>query len=114
MSRFVSLSAALVVALTALFGSSARADEPGVHSIVIKDHKFDPEEVTIPAGTRVRLQVKNMDATPEEFESKQFKVEKVIAGNSEAAIMVGPLKAGTYIFFGDFHENTAKGKLIVQ
>ncbi len=113
MTRFAYLAAALL-AVTAMLGGPARADEPVIHNIVIKDHKFDPEVVTIPAGTRVRLQVKNMDATPEEFESKQFKVEKVIAGNSEAAIMVGPLKAGTYIFFGDFHENTAQGKLVVQ
>jgi plastocyanin len=113
MTKFVILAAALL-AVTAVSGGPVRADEPAVHSIVIKDHKFDPEVVTIPAGTRVRLQVKNMDATPEEFESKQFKVEKVIAGNSEAAILVGPLKAGTYTFFGDFHENTAQGKLVVQ
>ena len=68
----------------------------------------------MPAGKKVKLIVKNEDATPEEFESKKLKREKVIPGKSQATIFVGPLKAGEYPFVGEFHEDTASGKLLVK
>jgi plastocyanin len=89
------------------------ADTPEF-KLVIKDHKFTPAELTIPAGVKVKLIVDNQDATPEEFESHELNREKVIPGNSQAKIFVGPLKAGTYPFFGEFNEATAQGKLIAK
>jgi hypothetical protein len=34
--------------------------------------------------------------------------------NSSITVYVGPLRAGNYGFFGDFHQATAKGRLIVE
>jgi plastocyanin len=97
-----------------LFSTAALAAETPVHTISIKDHKFNPETVEIPADTKVKLLVKNLDATPEEFESHDLKLEKVIPGNSEATFTVTPRKAGEYVFFGEFNPKTAQGKLIVK
>lgn len=83
-------------------------------TIVIKDHTFQPAELTIPANTKVKLIVDNQDATPEEFESHELNREKVIPGNSQAKIFVGPLEAGVYPFFGEFNPATAQGKLTVK
>ena len=80
----------------------------------IKDHKFEPTELTIPADTKVKLLVKNLDSTPEEFESYEMHREKIIRGNSQAVIFIGPLKAGTYPFFGEFNQKTAQGRVIVK
>jgi hypothetical protein len=33
---------------------------------------------------------------------------------SSATLFVGPLKAGRYHFYGDFHQPTAQGTLIVE
>lgn len=82
--------------------------------LVIKDHRFDPEELTVPAGKRIKLIVENRDAAPEEFESHKLNREKVIPGKSRAIIYVGPLSAGTYPFVGEFHEATAKGRLVAR
>lgn len=82
--------------------------------IIIKDHRFNPSELTLPANTRVVLRVINQDATPEEFESHSLHREKVIPGNSHAIIRVGPLEPGNYEFFGEFNPNTARGMLIVK
>ena len=95
------------------FSTPALAGEP-VFEIAIKDHKFNPATVEIPAGQKVKLVIKNQDSTPEEFESHDFNREKVISGNSEGIVFVGPLNAGEYKFFGEFHEKTAQGKLIVK
>ena len=83
-------------------------------NIVIKDHKFQPAEVIVPANTKIRLIVENKDATPEEFESDELHREKIIAGNRSAIIMIGPLKPGRYPFVGEFHEDTAKGVVVAQ
>ena len=83
-------------------------------AITIKDHRFTPDRVEIPAGQKVKFVVDNQDATPEEFESNSMKIEKVIPGKSKATIFVGPLKAGEYKFVGEFNEKTAKGVVVAK
>ena len=92
---------------------TALADEPQF-TLLIKDHKFIPAELQVPAGAKVRLVVRNDDATPEEFESAELHREKVVAPGQQIIVIVGPLDAGTYGFFGDFHKDTAQGKLIAK
>jgi plastocyanin len=84
------------------------------YTVTIKDHKFTPAEIKVPANKRVEITVINDDATPEEFESKPMKVEKVIPGKSKGVVRIGPLKAGRYPFVGEFHESTAKGTVIAE
>lgn len=91
----------------------AAAAPPEV-SLAIKDHRFVPSEVKVPAGQKVKLVVDNQDATPEEFESHELHREKVIAAHSKATIFIGPLKPGRYQFSGEFHEATAKGVVIAE
>ena len=106
------LSIASLFALGMLLPALANALE--TRELVIKDHKFTPTEITIPANTRIKLMVDNQDATPEEFESNDFHREKIIPGNSKAAIFVPPLEPGEYKFFGEFNLDTAQGILKVE
>lgn len=89
------------------------ADDPS-YALSIRNHRFSPSQIEIPANTKVRLVIRNEDATPEEFDSTQLRREKVIPGGSEATLYVGPLPAGTYEFLGEFHSDTAQGRLIVR
>lgn len=108
-------TSALLLPLAALALSfAAVAADPPEFTLTIKDHKFEPAELTVPAGQKVKLKVVNADSTPEEFESHELNREKVIPGNSTASIFVGPLKPGVYPFFGEFNPKTAQGKLIVK
>lgn len=93
---------------------SSYAAEVPMFEIIIKDHLFYPDELVIPANTKVKLLVKNQDATPEEFESYELNREKVIPGNTQAIIFIGPLKPGVYPFFGEFFPKTAQGRIIVK
>jgi len=102
------------IALTLCSVQVVLAGGPPVIEIEIRDHLFYPDMVTIPADTKVKLLVKNLDPTAEEFESYELNREKVIAGHSEAIIFVGPLSAGEYPFFGEFFPKTAQGKVIVE
>ena len=85
-----------------------------IFEIEIRDHLFHPEELRIPANTKVKLIVYNRDPTPEEFESYELNREKVIMGSRKANIFVGPLAPGTYPFFGEFNPKTAQGRVIAE
>jgi len=100
-----------LAAFLALAPATVRAQEL---TLTIKDHKFTPSEIKVPANKRVILTVVNDDATPEEFDSKALKVEKVVAGKSKGIVRIGPLKPGRYPFVGEYHESTAKGAVIAE
>lgn len=80
----------------------------------LRDHKFFPKIITIPSQRKVRLTIYNDDLTIEEFESHDLKREKIILAKSHTVIILAPLKKGIYKFFGEFHEDTAQGELIVE
>jgi len=82
--------------------------------LVIRDHRFEPQELAVPAGKKFKLLVDNRDFTAEEFESYVLNREKVVPGNSKVPVLLGPLAPGRYPFFGEFHEKTAQGTLIVR
>lgn len=102
-----------VLLLTLLLPWAAHAADTD-YTLVIKDHRFQPAELIIPAGKKIKLSVENKDATPEEFESHPLNREKVIAGNGTATIYIGPLEPGRYPFFGEFNEATAQGVIIAK
>ena len=84
------------------------------YRLTIKEHQFQPTEVVVPSGVKIKLVIENQDATPEEFESHDLNREKVIAGHSTATIFIGPLSPGRYAFIGEFHQATAKGVIVAQ
>ncbi|MBI3902067.1 MAG: cupredoxin domain-containing protein [Nitrosomonadales bacterium] len=84
------------------------------YTLVIKNHRFQPTEIAIPAGRKIKLLIDNQDATPEEFDSYTLNREKVVAGHSNATIFIGPLTPGRYTFSGEFHADTAQGAVIAQ
>jgi hypothetical protein len=93
--------------------SGASAAEPEI-LLVLQGHRFDPSEVTAPAGQKIRLVIENHDATPEEFESYALNREKIVPAGGKIVVYVGPLRPGRYEFFGEFNAKTARGWLVVQ
>lgn len=80
----------------------------------IRPRRFEPAELKVPAGRRVRLVVHNQDSTPEEFESHSLNREKIIPGGAKATLYIGPLKPGRYEFFGEYNPATAKGAVVAE
>jgi len=87
--------------------------EPAI-DVTIKDHRFTPAEIHVSAGKPVTLNIKNEDATAEEFDSSALKVEKVIGGGKEGTVRLRPLDPGRYPFVGEYHEDSAKGVVIAE
>jgi plastocyanin len=105
---------ATLLFLAALATSTAFAEDAYSTSVTIRDHRFEPAEIRVPAGRRILLTVINADPLSEEFDSAALKVEKVIAGKSQGVVRFGPLEPGRYDFIGEYHEDTAKGQVIAQ
>lgn len=102
---------ALLLAVAPLVAVAADVPE---FTLVIQNHRYQPEELKVPAGVKFKLIVENKDTTPEEFESIDLKREKIIMPNGRITVFIGPLDKGTYKFFGDFHQDTAQGRMIAE
>jgi len=107
------LTLTVLLSTLLLLSTAARADDPEFH-LTIRDHRFEPATLEVPANTRIKLLIENTDPTPEEFESYPLNREKLIPGKSRGVVYIGPLRPGTYPFFGDFNQKTAQGQIIAR
>lgn len=104
----------VLLALATLLPLLASAADAPSYTLTLKDHRYQPSELRVPAGTRIKLDLVNRDPSPEEFESDDFPAEKIVMPNSSTSLFIGPFKPGRYRFYGDFHQPTAQGMLIVE
>jgi high-affinity iron transporter len=100
------LIGAIGAAVPARAATQGASDSP---VLVFKNHRFYPDHLAVPAGTKIRLLVENTDDTADEFESVDLNREKLVAAGGKATVFLGPLDPGSYKFFGDFHHDTAQG-----
>src|SRR5258708_18640791 len=64
--------------LVALVLTSMAALAAEAIKLTIKDQRFVPTDMSVPAGERFRIEVENQDATPAEFDSADLRVEKIV------------------------------------
>jgi len=103
----------LAVALFSAPGPATAAELPAFQ-IVAKDGKLIPNRLEVPAGVKFKLMFRNEGPGPEEFESTQPRMEKVLAPGASSFVVVQPLQPGTYRIFGEFHPDTAECLLIAK
>jgi plastocyanin len=83
-------------------------------TLSIKGKTFEPSELTVPAGQKITLTVKNLNPTPAEFESSDLNREKVVTGGNTITVFIGPLRPGSYEFFDDFSADTPHGHIVAK
>lgn len=105
---------AILLLLSTSAAMHAETSAPPTVELRLQNHLFEPSEIHIPAHTKVRLLIHNLDSTPEEFASWDLNRKKIIFGNHSATVLIGPLAPGTYRFFGEFNPKTALGRLVVR
>lgn len=113
MRKIISAAALAASALISLPGAAGAADEILVR-LTIKDHRFSPERLEVPAGQKVVMVIRNEDSEPEEFESTQLRREKIVFPGTETRVVLGRLEPGEYPFVGEYHEATAKGIIVAK
>ena len=94
----------LVTGLIGAFALSSPAHAADLLPVlVIHGQQFEPGELALPAGTKLKLVIRNQDSLPAEFESSDLSREVIVPANGEVTIYVGPLEPGRYQFFNDFN-----------
>ncbi len=102
----------LGVACVAVAGMSRPAVAADIVRLTLEQHRFNPDQATVTAGERFRIEVTNNDPTPSEFESHDLRIEKIVPAGSKVTVSAGPLRPGRYKFFDEYHPETATGTVI--
>lgn len=100
--------------LLCLMTGRAVAEELPTYKLAIQNGRFSPETIEVLAGVRFKILVSNLGPGPEEFESYDLKKETVMNAGITRPVVFAPLKPGVYKFFGEFHPETAKGRIIAK
>jgi len=95
-------------------GAFAQTTELPTFSIVAKDGRLLPERIEVPAGTKIKLTIKNEGPGPIEFENLDLRVEKVLAPGASSFLVIHPQKPGSYRFIDEFHPATGAMQLIAK
>ena len=96
---------------------AAQPTEPRVIEVIARRYAFEPAQIEVTQGERVRILVKSGDGL-HGFEIKKFKVSKEIPrGSDPVAIDFTATEAGSFpilcsVFCGDGHDGM-KGTLVV-
>ena len=88
-------------------------DNAGI-PVTLKDHRFSPAEIHVPANQPALIALSNQDAAAEEFDSSSLKVEKVVPGHETGNVRIRPLAPGRYPFMGEYHADTARGVVVAE
>jgi hypothetical protein len=112
--RFVSSAGRIAALLGALAMAPVHGQDLPSFELTIKAGRFYPETIEVPAHTKFRLRIKNEGPGAEEFESIDLRKEKVLAPGASSFLIFQPLKPGTYKFFGEFHPETAQGRIVAK
>lgn len=94
--------------------NGAGAEELRTFKLTIQHGKFSPETIEVPAGVKFKILVTNLGPGPEEFESLSLRKETVMGEGVTRPVVFAPLKPGAYEFFGEFHPDTAKGRIVAK
>lgn len=101
------LALAILLLTTAIGAAHAQAPI----QLVLKDHKFSPDQITVPSGQRFQIEMTNQDSVVAELESSDMKFEKIAVPGGKIRVFAGPLHPGTYKFFDDYDPHNASGTI---
>lgn len=82
--------------------------------VVARDGRLSPPRLEVPAGSRIKLVIKNDGKSPIEFENLAMRVEKVLAPGGTSFVVLPRLKPGEYEFIDEFHMDTGKMTLVAR
>jgi plastocyanin len=114
MRLLTSVGTGLVVVLGACILGALPASAQTEIALTIENNRFQPEEIKVKAGSPFVLVITNKDKGPEEFECHDLRIEKVIPAGKTVRLKIPALKPGTYGFVGEYHAQTAKGRIVAE
>ena len=114
MRRVVWLLNMIILPIALSVAVTSAADTPPELALTLDQHRFSPEELRVKANTPFVLVITNKDKEDEEFEISSLQIEQIVSGGKTLQLKMPALKPGTYEFVGEFHEKTAKGRIVAE
>ena len=114
MRRVIWLLQVVLLSIACSAALAAAADTPPELALTLDQHRFSPEELRVKANTPFILVITNKDKEDEEFEVPSLRIEQIVSGGKTLQLRMPALKPGTYQYIGDFHEKTAKGRIVAE
>ena len=111
--KFHRLSLWLAGVVLGLAGASVHAEDLPTFKLDMADGKVEPARIEVPAGKRIKIEIRNTGKGAVEFESVELRKEKVLAPGADSFIVIAPLSPGEYKFFDDFHQS-AQGRIVAK
>ena len=114
MRRVLWLLQVVLLSIACSAALASAADTPPELALTLDQHRFSPEELRVKANTPFILVLTNKDKEDEEFEISSLRIEQIVAGGKTLQLKMPALKKGVYEFVGEFHEKTAKGRIVAE
>ena len=114
MRRVIWLLQVVLLSIACSAALASAADIPPELTLTLDQHRFSPEELRVKANTPFILAITNKDKEDEEFEIASLRIEQIVSGGKTLQLKMPALKPGTYEFVGEFHEKTAKGRIVAE
>ena len=112
-SKIARVAIAAGLAVSAACIDVAQAADLPTFKLEMNDGKLNPARIEVPAGQRIKIEVRNVGKGAAEFESVELRKEKVLAPGAESFVVIAPLSPGEYKFFDDFHQQ-AQGVIVAK
>lgn len=120
-STAILLAAMVMIILTALLGCERATNAPEQELLILAfEYRFEPSELVVPGGTRLRLRLENRGDKPHSFKFSSAGADvRVFVDKDETAsgILVVPERPGEYAFWcdvGSHRELGMEGTLTIQ
>lgn len=109
-SSLIIFALAASVAAISLAGDAIAADE----QIRFENHRFTPQNLSVPAGQSMKVTVVNASNETIEFESFKLNREQSVQPGQTITVKLPALSAGTYDFYDDFHQDVPQGTIVAH
>jgi hypothetical protein len=103
------------ICLTISVQAASPSNPPeAIPEIRFADHRFSPQTLVVQAGQPLQIKVVNSSADKIEFESFSLNRERVIDPGASITVRLPALRAGSYDFFDDFHQDVPEGAILAE
>ena len=105
----------LFIALTISVEGATPSNPPDkIPEIHFSKHQFSPQTLVVQAGQSLQIKVVNLSQEKIEFESFSLNREKVVEPGESITVRLPALRAGSYDFFDDFHQDVPEGAIVAK
>jgi len=82
--------------------------------IRFENHQFSPQTLIVPVHKPLQIKIINLSNEKIEFESFSLNREKVLEPGKSVILTIPALRAGSYDFFDDFHQDVPEGAIVAK